>query len=315
LTTVVGLSGSGKTSLVQGLIVTLLTEGKSTQGKDGKYSFKGAYGRVVLDRPIVKVVCVDQKPIGFNSRSTPISFLGIWDPIRQIFAQSIQAKSLGWSAGHFSYNTGNGRCSECRGQGELQLEMSFLPNARVECSTCRGRRYQDDVGEVKYLGKSIVEILNMTFDEARKFFVNHRKILPILSKVCELGLGYLTLGQPAPSLSGGESQRLKLVLELSRKSVEGVFFVFDEPTVGLHLADVSKLLGALRELVSNGATVIVVEHEVQVVLASDYIIEMGPGAGVAGGQVVFSGELADLYSSKSPWGDLVCRKFRSSGAR
>jgi excinuclease ABC subunit A len=311
LTTVVGLSGSGKTSLVQGLIVALLTEGKCRESKDGKFSFEGVYGRMVSDRPIPKVVCVDQKPIGLNSRSTPISFLGIWDPIRQIFAQSIQAKSLGWNAGYFSYNTGNGRCRECRGQGELQLEMSFLPNARVECPTCRGTRYQDDVGEVKYLGKSIVEILAMTFDEARNFFVNHRKILPILSKVCELGLGYLTLGQPAPSLSGGESQRLKLVLELSRKNVEGVLFVFDEPTVGLHLADVSKLLGALRELVSNRATVIVVEHEVQVVLASDYIVEMGPGAGVAGGKVVFSGTLEDLYSSKSTWGELVCQRVRS----
>lgn len=311
MTTVVGLSGSGKTSLVQGLIVALLTEGKSREGKDGKVIFEGAWGRLIVDRPISKVVCIDQKPIGLNSRSTPISFLGIWDPIRQIFAQSNQAKSLGWNAGYFSYNTGNGRCRECRGQGELQLEMSFLPNARVECSTCRGTRYQDDVGEVRYLGRSIVDILAMTFDEARKFFVNHRKILPILSKVCELGLGYLTLGQPAPSLSGGESQRLKLVLELSRRNVEGTLFVFDEPTVGLHLADVSKLRGALRELVSNGATVIVVEHEAQVVLASDYVVEMGPGAGNEGGGVVFSGEVKDLFSSKTAWGELVSNKARS----
>lgn len=309
LTTVVGLSGSGKTSLVRGLIVALLMEGKSKHGKDGKMSVESIFGRLLADQPITKVISVDQKPIGLNSRSTPVSFLGIWDPIRQIFAQSIQAKSLGWNAGHFSYNTGNGRCRECRGQGELQLEMSFLPNARVECSTCRGTRYQDDVGEVKYLGRSIVEILDMTFDEARTFFVNHRKILPVLSKVCELGLGYLTLGQPAPSLSGGESQRLKLVLELSRRNVEGALFVFDEPTVGLHLADVSKLLGALRELVSNGATVLVVEHEVQVVLASDYIVEMGPGAGVAGGKVVFSGQLEDLHASKSTWGELLCQKL------
>lgn len=315
MTTVVGLSGAGKTSLVQGVIVNLLTEGKCKEGKDGKFSFEGACGRLISDRPISKVVCVDQKPIGLNSRSTPVSFLGIWDPIRQIFAQSIQAKSLGWNAGYFSYNTGNGRCSECRGQGELQLEMSFLPNARVECSTCRGTRYQDDVGEVKYLGKSIIDILAMTFDEARKFFVNHRKILPILSKVCELGLGYLTLGQPAPSLSGGESQRLKLVLELSRRNIEGALFVFDEPTVGLHLSDVSKLLGALRDLVSNGATVLIVEHEVQVVMASDYVIEMGPGAGENGGKVVFSGELNDLYSSTSHWGALVGSKVRGKHHR
>jgi excinuclease ABC subunit A len=311
MTTVAGLSGSGKTSLVQGLIVSLIADGKSKEGKDGKYVYEGIWGRLQSDRLISKVICVDQKPIGLNSRSTPVSFLGIWDPIRQIFAQSIQAKSLGWNAGYFSYNTGNGRCRECRGQGELQLEMSFLPNARVECSTCRGSRFQDDVSEVKYLGKSIVDILAMTFDEARKFFINHRKILPVLSKVCDLGLGYLTLGQPAPSLSGGESQRLKLVLELSRRSVEGALFVFDEPTVGLHLADVSRLLGALRELVSNGATVIIVEHDAQVVLASDYVIEMGPGAGMDGGAVVFSGELKDLYASTSVWGELLRNNLKS----
>jgi excinuclease ABC subunit A len=300
LTTVAGVSGAGKSSLVKGVLLGVLSEGLTTNRVA-----KSSIGTIATDRDIDKIVCIDQKPIGANSRSTPASYLGIWDPVRQIFAQLLQAKSLGWSAKHFSYNTGEGRCSECGGQGEMSLEMSFLPDARVTCSVCQGSRYRDNLREVKFLGRSIDEVLLMTFADAKKFFVNHRKIYPVMVRACDLGLGYLTLGQPAPSLSGGESQRIKLVSELGKKSGPQTLYLLDEPTVGLHLRDISRLMNALHALVDRDSTVIIVEHELEVINSSDYIVELGPGAGIDGGKVTFQGSPQQLRNAKTVWGSIL----------
>jgi excinuclease ABC subunit A len=304
LVVVAGRSGAGKSSLVDGVLLGLLTTGKKKPVEEGRIAYEGANGRLMIDDEIDRIVCVDQRPIGTNSRSTPVSFLGIWDYIRRTMAETVQAKMRGWGASYFSYNTGDGKCSECGGQGEIQLEMNFLPDARIECSVCRGARYHDGVGDVKYLGKSIVDILNMTFDEARTFFINHRKVASVIGSVCDLGLGYLRLGQSAPSLSGGESQRLKLALEIGKGKLGKVLYLLDEPTVGLHLADVNLLISALRRLVDAGATVVVIEHDASVVFASDYLVELGPHAGSEGGQVVFAGMIKHLQVAQTPWGDI-----------
>lgn len=299
LVSVIGVSGAGKSSLIKGVVEECFARGKETKGV-----VKIAEGWVKSDLAVDRVLRVDQKPIGANSRSTPVSYLGVWDPIRKLFAQTLEAKGLGWSAKHFSYNAGDGRCPECSGQGTMKLEMSFLPDARVTCSTCRGSRFRDEVREVKYLGLAIDEVLELTFDEARQVFANHRKIHQILNCACELGLGYLTLGQSATSLSGGESQRIKLVLELSKRTSGHTLYLLDEPTTGLHLSDISRLIQALHRLVDAGASVIIVEHELEVVKQSDWIIELGPGAGDDGGRVVFEGPPSLLGGNESAWGRL-----------
>lgn len=294
---IAGVSGSGKSTLVNGIIATTLIEGRA---KANSYIHRN--GEVVNGDLVSQVRYVDQKPIGANARSTPVSYLGIWSHIRALFAKTLEAKTRGWDARFFSYNSGGGKCSDCNGNGRITLEMSFIPNAKVICDTCNGTRYKDEVRGVRYLGHSIDEVLGMTMDEARVLFTNHRKVHSTLKIACDLGLGYITLGQPAPSLSGGESQRLKLTVELSKQIKDHPLYILDEPTTGLHLNDIKKLMDALHSLVAKGASVIIVEHEREVLKRTDHLIELGPKAGAEGGQIVFEGTYEQLQSAETPWG-------------
>jgi excinuclease ABC subunit A len=219
----------------------------------------------------------------------------------------VESKARGWKQSFFSYNTGKGRCPECKGQGQVTLEMSFLADAAVVCETCNGSRYGDEALSVRYMDFTIAEALQFTFEEAKARFANHRRIYQPLVQACELGLGYLTLGQSSSTLSGGESQRIKLVSELSSPRQGHTLYILDEPTTGLHKADVSRLLKVLKDLVARGNTVLLIEHDADVLLASDYVIELGPGPGALGGRVVFAGPSADLIRAQSAWGEVLRR--------
>jgi excinuclease ABC subunit A len=262
-------------------------------------------GTLQSDCDITRILEVDQKPIGINSRSTPASYLGIFDEIRKLYSANLEARARGWKDGYFSYNTGKGRCPECKGQGQIKLEMNFLPDAYMDCDICSGRRFAEEALSVQYLGLNISQVLGLTFGEAREHFRNHRKIYAALETACKLGLEYLTLGQSSATLSGGESQRIKLVSELSARPRGHTIYILDEPTTGLHKSDVSRLTDALRELVTNGNSVFVIEHDSDVLAASDHVIEMGPGPGDAGGSVIFSGSYESLQKARTPWGQTL----------
>lgn len=300
--TVAGVSGAGKSTLVHGVLAETLLYGKN-KGQEWKSEHAAVNSSTAIDR----VLTVDQNPIGANCRSTPASYLGIWSEIRNVFASSLEAKSRGWGPGFFSYNSGSGRCLDCKGQGEITLEMSFLAEAKVPCDTCNGSRYSVDAETVRYNTKTISQILDLTFEEAKTFFINHRKIHRRIKRVCDLGLGYLKLGQPSPTLSGGESQRLKLASELDAERKGHTLYILDEPTTGLHKVDVARLTAGLRDLVAQGCSVIVIEHDADLILSSQHVIELGPGPGNAGGKIVYSGPPAGLIKAKTPWGEVLSR--------
>jgi excinuclease ABC subunit A len=300
LVTIAGVSGSGKSSLVHGVLGDALTSGFT-----GAKPFKGQFGTVQSSCAIERTLIVDQQPIGKTSRSTPASYLGIWDEIRKIFAGTLEAKSRGWGASFFSHNTGKGRCPTCKGQGELTLEMSFLAEAKVLCESCLGSRFTPEADTVKFRDLSVSKALQLTFEEARNFFVNHRKIHQVCRLACDLGLGYLTLGQPSSTLSGGESQRLKLVSELHLSRKGHTLYILDEPTTGLHRSDVGLLLQGLHALVAQGHSVLVIEHDADTITQSDWVIELGPSAGAEGGTVIFEGAPARLLKAKTPWAKVL----------
>ena len=302
IVSVAGVSGAGKSSLVHGIVYETLgaSPGKSL-------SWKSDFGQIEADIPIERVLLVDQTPIGRTSRSTPASYLGIWDEIRKLFAATTEARSRGWTQSYFSYNTGKGRCPSCKGQGDIKLEMSFLADASVVCEECGGKRFTDEADSVLYLKHSASQVLSLTFEEARHLFTNHRKIHQSLHQACQLGLGYLTLGQPSGTLSGGESQRIKLVAELAAPRRGHTLYILDEPTTGLHRLDVARLITSLRALTSSNNSVLLIEHDADILLASQHIIELGPSAGAGGGKVIFQGSPQELFKAKTPWG----RQLRS----
>ena len=244
-----------------------------------------------------RLVVVDQKPIGRTPRSNLATYTGLFDPIRRLFAETKSARARRYDAGRFSFNVAKGRCENCQGEGFVMVELLFLPSVYAPCPVCRGARYNAKTLEIKYREKSIADVLGMTVDAAREFFADEPPVLRPLDVLHDVGLGYLRLGQPATELSGGEAQRIKLATELQRAQRGDSLYVLDEPTTGLHPADVEKLMRQLDGLVASGNTVIVVEHEMLVVAASDWVIDIGPGAGDEGGQVVASGTPAEVVSS------------------
>ena len=311
LNVVCGVSGAGKSSLVHGIIADTVNLSK----KSSKESWSFEKTSIKSDEKIESFFEIDQTPIGANSRSTPASYLKIWDNIRKLYANTIEAKSRGWDASYFSYNTGKGKCPECQGKGELKLEMSFLADAHIPCETCNTGRYNDDANSIRYLDLSISEVLDLTFEEAKSHFANHGKVHRALHQACELGLGYLSLGQSSATLSGGESQRIKLVAELSKKRKGHTVYVLDEPTTGLHKADVQKLIKILHTLKEQGHSIIIIEHDPDVIKAADHIIEMGPGPAEEGGKIIFQGTPKELLKAKSPWAkELSKQKFKRSAA-
>ena len=279
-----GVSGSGKSSLINEILYKhLAAELNGARTRPGK--FDKIEGLEYLD----KVIAIDQSPIGRTPRSNPATYTGLVGDIRDIFAKSEDAKSRGYGPGRFSFNTRGGRCEACGGGGLVKIEMHFLPDIYVPCDVCGGKRYNRETLEVKYKGKNIYEVLEMTVEEALTFFENVPKIQRKIQTLYDVGLGYVKLGQPSTTLSGGEAQRVKLATELSRRHTGKTIYILDEPTTGLHMADVHKLTEVLEALVEAGNTVVVIEHNLDVIKIADYIVDLGPEGGDKGGFVVAAG--------------------------
>ena len=281
---ITGVSGSGKSTLVNDILYTSLAN-----KINGARLPPGRHKRIRNVELLDKVVGVDQSPIGRTPRSNPATYTGVFDHIRKLFSETTEAKIRGYQQGRFSFNVKGGRCENCAGDGTIKIEMNFLPDVYVPCEVCKGARYNRETLEVHYKGKTISEVLEMPIDEAAEFFKPISRIARHLETLVDVGLGYVRLGQPAPTLSGGEAQRVKLASELQKRSTGRTIYVLDEPTTGLHFEDVNKLLGVLHSLVEKGNTVLVIEHNLDVIKTADWIIDMGPEGGSGGGIVVAEG--------------------------
>ena len=284
MTCVTGVSGSGKSSLVNEILYKELAR-KLNRARTIPGRFKKMEGLEQLD----KVINIDQSPIGRTPRSNPATYTGVFDMIRDLFASTPDAKAKGYSKGRFSFNVKGGRCEACSGDGIIKIEMHFLPDVYVPCEVCGGKRYNRETLDVRYKGKSIYDVLNMTVEEAMKFFENIPSIYRKIATLNDVGLSYIRLGQPSTQLSGGEAQRIKLATELSRRGTGKTVYILDEPTTGLHFADVHKLVEILRRLSDGGNTVIVIEHNLDVIKTADYLIDIGPEGGERGGTVIANG--------------------------
>ncbi|MDL2307158.1 excinuclease ABC subunit UvrA [Desulfovibrio sp. OttesenSCG-928-C06] len=318
MTCVTGVSGSGKSSLV---VDTLYKHLALAQGN--KVEHPGQIGGIEGLEAIERVVIIDQTPIGRTPRSNPATYTKIFDEIRNIFAMTPDAKKRGYQSGRFSFNVKGGRCEACAGDGQIRVEMHFLPDIFVTCDVCKGQRYSHETLEVRYKGLNIAEVLGLTVKQAREFFTNYPALERRLAVLEEVGLDYLHLGQPATTLSGGEAQRIKISRELGKRSLPGTIYILDEPTTGLHMHEVGKLINVLHQLVDKGATVVVIEHNTDVICASDHVIDMGPGGGENGGIIVASGTPEEIIRNpksitgeflKQERSDQLRRKFDDSPA-
>ena len=296
LTVVTGVSGSGKSSLVNSILYPVLAD-----KLNGARIVPGKYTRVEGVDQVRKVIHVDQNPIGRTPRSNPATYTGVWDKIRALFAKTPEAQVRGYGPGRFSFNVKGGRCEACHGDGTLKIEMNFLPDVYVECEACHGKRYNRETLEVTYNGKTVSDILDMPIEEAANFFKAYTGISRYLKTLVDVGLGYIRLGQPAPTLSGGESQRVKLATELQRRSDGKTVYILDEPTTGLHFEDVNKLLKVLQSLVDKGNTVIVIEHNLDVIKEADWLIDLGPEGGDGGGTIVTQGTPEQVAECDESW--------------
>ena len=283
LVAVTGVSGSGKSTLVYDVLY------KALQAKRTGGNWKECCDRLEGDQYLAGVEMVDQSPIGRTPRSNPATYLKAFDPIREVFASTPEAKKRGFTAGHFSFNIPGGRCEACQGDGTVTVEMRFLADVELVCEECRGTRYKSAVLDVRYKDKNIHDVLQMTAREAITFFAAHPKVTAKLRVLDEVGLGYLRLGQSGTTLSGGEAQRLKLAAHLTRQENTGILYIFDEPTTGLHFDDIQKLLTAFRKLIEGGASVLIIEHNLDVIKSADWVIDLGPEGGDEGGRVVAAG--------------------------
>jgi len=296
MTVVTGVSGSGKSTLVNTILYPVLAD-----KLNGARIVPGKHTRVEGLDQCDKVIHVDQNPIGRTPRSNPATYTGVWDKIRTLFAKTPEAQVRGYGPGRFSFNVKGGRCEACHGDGTLKIEMNFLPDVYVECEECHGKRYNRETLEVKYNGKTVADVLDMPIEEAATFFKAYPSISRYLDTLVQVGLGYIRLGQPAPTLSGGESQRVKLATELQRRSTGKTVYILDEPTTGLHFEDVRKLLLVLQGLVDKGNTVIVIEHNLDVVKSADWIIDLGPEGGDGGGTIVTQGTPEQVAQCEASW--------------
>ena len=290
---VTGVSGSGKSTLINDILYHTLAH-KLNRAKMVPENYAEIRGLEYLD----KVIAIDQSPIGRTPRSNPATYTGVFDTIREIFAESKEAKARGYKKGRFSFNVKGGRCEACQGDGIVKIEMHFLPDIYVPCEVCKGKRYNRETLEATFKGKSIADVLEMTVDEACEFFEHIPKIFRKLKTLQDVGLGYIQLGQSATTLSGGEAQRVKLATELSRRSTGNTIYILDEPTTGLHSADIDCLLNVLNRLVEGGDTVLVIEHNLDVIKTADYIIDLGPEGGDGGGEIIARGTPEELVKNE-----------------
>ena len=295
-TCVTGVSGSGKSSLVN----EILTKALQHSVYDSKVRI-GKHTSIDGLENIDKVVQISQDPIGRTPRSNPATYTGVFDDIRDIFAETKEAKMRGYDKGRFSFNVKGGRCEACWGDGVKKIEMHFLPDVYVPCDVCHGTRFNSETLDIKFKGKNINDVLNMRVEEAYEFFENHAKVKNKLQVLMDVGLGYVKLGQSAPTLSGGEAGRIKLAKELQKKATGKSIFILDEPTTGLHTYDISKLINILQRIVENGDTVIVIEHNLDVIKVADYIIDLGPDGGDGGGTIVATGTPEEVAKVKESY--------------
>ncbi|NLM04276.1 MAG: ATP-binding cassette domain-containing protein, partial [Clostridiales bacterium] len=305
-TCITGVSGSGKSTLINEILYK-----KVAQELYRSKVRPGAHDEIKGLENIDKVVEIDQSPIGRTPRSNPATYTGVFDHIRDVFAETPYAKMRGYKKGRFSFNIAGGRCEACKGDGILRIEMHFLSDVYVPCEVCKGKRYNRETLEVKYKGKTISDILEMNVEEALEFFKNIPKIQSRLQTLYDVGLGYIKLGQPSTQLSGGEAQRIKLASELSKRSTGKTLYILDEPTTGLHIADVHRLIGVLQRLVDTGNTVIVIEHNLDVIKIADHIIDLGPEGGDGGGQIVVQGTPDEIIKNKDSYTGIYLKKILS----
>jgi excinuclease ABC subunit A len=293
LVCVSGVSGSGKSSLVNETLYPILSK-HFYRSKQEPLQYQEIKGLEHVD----KVIDVDQSPLGRTPRSNPATYTGVFSDIRTLFTQTREAKIRGYKPGRFSFNVKGGRCETCQGGGLQTIEMNFLPDVYVVCKDCAGKRYNRETLEVKYKGRSISEVLDMTINQAVEFFENIPNITKKLKTIQKVGLGYITLGQPSTTLSGGESQRIKLASELAKRDTGKTLYILDEPTTGLHFEDIRVLLEVLNKLVDKGNTVLIIEHNLDVIKAADYIIDMGKEGGQAGGEILCEGTPEEICKNK-----------------
>ena len=314
MTAVTGVSGSGKSTLIKTILVPALKK------YYGDYSDRtGSFNRLSGDVDSIHgVEFIDQNPIGKSSRSNPVTYLKAWDDIRKIFADEKLSKLNGFKPAHFSFNVPGGRCEECQGEGIIKVEMQFMADVYLECEHCKGKRFKDEVLEVKYKGLNIYDILEMTVNQAVEFFSSgtshsERSIVSKLQKLIDVGLGYIKLGQASSTLSGGESQRVKLAYHLSQENAEPTLFVFDEPTTGLHFHDIHKLMDSLNALIERGHSVLIIEHNMDVIKCADNIIDLGPEGGSEGGYLVFEGTPEELITCEASYtGKYLAEKLQEN---
>ena len=301
---VTGVSGSGKSTLVNEVLYkTIAKELNGSNEKPGKC--KAVKGLQNID----KIINIDQSPIGRTPRSNPATYTGVFDLIRDLFAATEEAKLRGYAKGRFSFNVSGGRCESCNGDGVHKIEMHFLPDIYVPCEVCKGKRYNRETLEVKYKGKNISDVLDMTVEEALEFFKNVPRIKNKIQTLADVGLGYIKLGQPSTTLSGGEAQRVKLATELSKKATGKTLYILDEPTTGLHIADVHKLVDILQRLVDTGNSIVVIEHNLDLIKTADYIIDLGPEGGEKGGQIIAVGSPEQIVKNEQSYTGKFLKKY------
>jgi excinuclease ABC subunit A len=306
---VTGVSGSGKSSLVSQILYPALAAAIW-----GARERPGAHEAIEGIGFVDKVIDIDQSPIGRTPRSNPATYTGLWAPLRELLAAVPEARLRGYAPGRFSFNVKGGRCEACEGAGIVQIEMHFLPDVYVQCEICRGKRYNRETLEIHYKGRNVAEILEMTVDEALGFFSAVPSIRKKLQTLHDVGMGYIHLGQPATTLSGGEAQRVKLATELSKRATGQTVYILDEPTTGLHFDDVARLLDVLGRLVDAGNTVIVIEHNLDVIKSADWVIDLGPEGGAAGGDLLVAGTPEEVAASSASHTGTYLRRVLGSGS-
>jgi excinuclease ABC subunit A len=306
---VTGVSGSGKSTLVEDILYQRLAHEVSKQA-----TIWGKHDGIEGIEQIDKIINIDQSPIGRTPRSNPATYTGAFTPLRELFQATRESKARGYGPGRFSFNVKGGRCENCQGDGIIKIEMHFLPDVYVPCEVCHGKRYNRETLEVKYKGHSISDVLDMTVEEALQTFENIPSIQRKMSTICDVGLGYIRLGQPATTLSGGEAQRVKLATELSRRGTGHTMYILDEPSVGLHMADVKVLIEVLQRLTDQGNTVLVIEHNLDLIACADYLIDLGPEGGRGGGTLIAQGTPEEVMKVKKSYtGQFLKMHFERHG--
>jgi excinuclease ABC subunit A len=318
---VTGVSGSGKSTLVHDVIYQTLMQRLRKSALEGfnedqdQKAEKITCRRVERAELIHEVVLVDQSPIGRTPRSNPVTYIKAFDLIREIFASTPEARKRGYNAGYFSFNIPGGRCENCQGDGTVTVEMQFLADVELVCEECKGTRFKSAILDIRYKGLNIHEVLQLTVKEALSFFSESKKLVSRLKVLADVGLGYLRLGQSATTLSGGEAQRVKLASHLAQSTCGGTLFIFDEPTTGLHFDDIAKLLAAFQRLIENGGSILIIEHNLDVIRSADWVIDLGPEGGERGGEIVAEGTPEQIAAARNSYTGRYLKEYAANAAR